>query len=204
MGPCRDSFNRWYFDVERSTCLPFVYGGCAGNMNRFKTYDTCINFCSAAIDAARSSPPTGFSFFLEHFRVLVKASCPLRCLVCRRPIGQFRNFSTHFPTFDPLQVRERTKLMSDLWKSPLDKVSTFRKIPILALSPCPSAVAFGVLTALKGIRIFHRISTKFSQSIAHEIIYEILYISAFGPKSIRVTVRLKKPICVQRHLLRNE
>ena len=102
MGPCRDSFNRWYFDVERSTCLPFVYGGCAGNMNRFKTYDTCINFCSAAIDAARSSPPTGFSLFsLEYFRVLVKASCPLRCLVSSsvRSAGQFGNFSTHFPTF---------------------------------------------------------------------------------------------------------
>ena len=104
MGPCRDSFNRWYFDVERSTCLPFVYGGCAGNMNRFKTYDTCINFCSAAIDAARSSPPTGFSLFLLNISVssskllvLSVASCRRRPI--RRPIRQlfhsFSDFSFH-------------------------------------------------------------------------------------------------------------
>ena len=183
MGPCRDSFNRWYFDVERSTCLPFVYGGCAGNMNRFKTYDTCINFCSAAIDAARSSPPTGFSLFsLEYLRCLVSSSSD--------PPANSATFPLIFRLFIPLQVRETTKLMSDLWKSQPEQVSTFRKIPILALPHCPSAVAFSVLTALKGKTFTFFIG--FRSNFHHLIAHEIFYILSFGSKSIRVTVWLKR------------
>ena len=58
MGPCRDNFNRWFFDAERATCLPFIYGGCAGNMNRFKNFESCISFCSEAIEAAGRASPT--------------------------------------------------------------------------------------------------------------------------------------------------
>lgn len=29
--------------------MPFVFGGCAGNLNRFKSFDTCINFCEKAL-----------------------------------------------------------------------------------------------------------------------------------------------------------
>ena len=55
-GPCRDAYNRWYFDPEQGTCVPFVFGGCAGNMNRFKNFESCINFCSASIEAAERVP----------------------------------------------------------------------------------------------------------------------------------------------------
>uniref|UniRef100_A0A3B5LSI8 BPTI/Kunitz inhibitor domain-containing protein n=1 Tax=Xiphophorus couchianus TaxID=32473 RepID=A0A3B5LSI8_9TELE len=44
-GPCRAYFPRWYFDVERHDCLPFVYGGCRGNENNFDSWFHCINMC---------------------------------------------------------------------------------------------------------------------------------------------------------------
>ncbi|XP_023206514.1 amyloid-like protein 2 isoform X1 [Xiphophorus maculatus] len=44
-GPCRAYFPRWYFDVERHDCLPFVYGGCRGNENNFHSWFHCINMC---------------------------------------------------------------------------------------------------------------------------------------------------------------
>ena len=69
-GPCRDAYNRWYFDPERSTCVPFVFGGCAGNMNRFKNFESCINFCSAGIqDAERNQQHSRNGPFTSHLHI---------------------------------------------------------------------------------------------------------------------------------------
>ncbi|XP_071454258.1 papilin isoform X2 [Hetaerina americana] len=46
IGPCSGSFKRWFFDEERRACTAFIYGGCAGNQNRFTNYETCRSFCS--------------------------------------------------------------------------------------------------------------------------------------------------------------
>lgn len=69
VGPCRDRYERWYYDPERATCVPFEYGGCAGNMNRFKTFESCINFCASTSAADRTRPPsptssTTYGFFI--------------------------------------------------------------------------------------------------------------------------------------------
>lgn len=75
VGPCRERYDRWYYDAERSSCQPFVYGGCAGNMNRFKSFESCTTFCSpSSADQARPAAPApsypspsttnGFSFIL--------------------------------------------------------------------------------------------------------------------------------------------
>jgi hypothetical protein len=79
VGPCRERYDRWYFDSERSTCQPFVYGGCAGNMNRFKSFESCTTFCSPA-DRSRPAAPApsypssstsnGFSFISFSFQTL--------------------------------------------------------------------------------------------------------------------------------------
>ncbi|KAJ9585100.1 hypothetical protein L9F63_020556, partial [Diploptera punctata] len=47
-GPCTGGYyKRWYFDESRLTCIPFIYTGCAGNRNRFRNFQTCLNFCFA-------------------------------------------------------------------------------------------------------------------------------------------------------------
>ncbi|GIX76837.1 papilin, partial [Caerostris extrusa] len=45
-GHCSYSQSRFYYDPFKSMCLPFVYKGCGGNKNRFKTADLCMRFCS--------------------------------------------------------------------------------------------------------------------------------------------------------------
>ncbi|CAG2158354.1 unnamed protein product [Oppiella nova] len=45
-GPCRQTEAFWFYDPQSHNCLPFVYGGCNGNKNRFKTYEVCMRFCS--------------------------------------------------------------------------------------------------------------------------------------------------------------
>lgn len=49
-GPCPTGhYKRWYFDEDRKTCIPFIYTGCGGNLNRFKNFQYCLNFCSVLL-----------------------------------------------------------------------------------------------------------------------------------------------------------
>ncbi|KAL3196084.1 hypothetical protein MRX96_015628 [Rhipicephalus microplus] len=45
-GPCRAFVPSFYFDSSSRTCRDFVYGGCQGNANRFKTRRQCLLSCS--------------------------------------------------------------------------------------------------------------------------------------------------------------
>ncbi|VDP50405.1 unnamed protein product [Soboliphyme baturini] len=45
-GNCLAYVQRWYYDAQRGQCYKFVYGGCNGNGNNFKTYDECMARCS--------------------------------------------------------------------------------------------------------------------------------------------------------------
>ncbi|XP_015589222.1 papilin isoform X3 [Cephus cinctus] len=44
-GPCPGSLLRWYYDAKRQTCKQFVYGGCKGNGNKFRTRAACEQRC---------------------------------------------------------------------------------------------------------------------------------------------------------------
>jgi len=52
-GPCRMVLNQFYYDADQGLCLPFVYGGCRGNRNRFDSEDDCYNACSSLTAAER-------------------------------------------------------------------------------------------------------------------------------------------------------
>ena len=45
MGPCPGSILRWYYDSTEKGCKQFMYGGCQGNANRFKTEEECRTKC---------------------------------------------------------------------------------------------------------------------------------------------------------------
>ncbi|KAL5009884.1 hypothetical protein ScPMuIL_012189 [Solemya velum] len=44
-GPCRARMDRWYYDVTAKTCQLFIYGGCRGNQNNFRSFDSCMAKC---------------------------------------------------------------------------------------------------------------------------------------------------------------
>lgn len=44
-GPCEGYHPTWYHDHERGQCGQFIYGGCLGNANRFKTREDCSSLC---------------------------------------------------------------------------------------------------------------------------------------------------------------
>src|SRR5262245_5716352 len=49
-GPCRAAIPSFGFDAAKGECVPFVYGGCAGNENRFATREACEQSCPACND----------------------------------------------------------------------------------------------------------------------------------------------------------
>ena len=44
-GPCEGAFPRFGYDAAAGKCVQFIYGGCAGNDNRFETLDACEASC---------------------------------------------------------------------------------------------------------------------------------------------------------------
>lgn len=55
LNTCDDQLKRWYYNEASETCTAFIYSGCAGNQNRFKTFDVCMGFCEA-ISPSQKSP----------------------------------------------------------------------------------------------------------------------------------------------------
>ncbi|KAI5748262.1 hypothetical protein M8J77_023592 [Diaphorina citri] len=45
-GMCSEYHKRYYYDERRQTCVPFIYTGCGGNLNRFTTSEECLHYCS--------------------------------------------------------------------------------------------------------------------------------------------------------------
>ena len=45
VGPCRDSFKRFYYDPAKQKCRKFFYGGCGGNPNNFEKKSDCKEKC---------------------------------------------------------------------------------------------------------------------------------------------------------------
>ena len=50
-GPCEAAFTKYWHDPNTGACIPFIYGGCAGNDNRFDTLAACQAACNAVPDA---------------------------------------------------------------------------------------------------------------------------------------------------------
>ncbi|EDO47795.1 predicted protein, partial [Nematostella vectensis] len=44
-GPCSAYVPRWYYNAKHRRCQKFVYGGCRGNANRFKSHRSCERSC---------------------------------------------------------------------------------------------------------------------------------------------------------------
>ncbi len=44
-GPCRAAFRRYFFNSETQTCETFIFGGCGGNRNNFRSLRHCQRAC---------------------------------------------------------------------------------------------------------------------------------------------------------------
>ena len=71
VGPCFDEVLRFYFDEVTGLCRPFLYGGCQGNKNNFKTQEECYAICTRYPDKYETTKPG------DCFEVSDAGSCDL-------------------------------------------------------------------------------------------------------------------------------
>ncbi|KPM10538.1 papilin-like protein 2 [Sarcoptes scabiei] len=58
-GPCEKNQIQWYYDFRDGVCKEFVYGGCGGNENRFRSQQECQTKCWNSQDICKLSPVRG-------------------------------------------------------------------------------------------------------------------------------------------------
>ncbi|XP_042901645.1 papilin isoform X2 [Parasteatoda tepidariorum] len=82
-GHCSYSQSRFYYDPMKQMCLPFVYKGCGGNKNRFKSADLCMRFCSGI-----EGPGVVRDAAAETVPVEINRNCPAsNCVQLQCPHG---------------------------------------------------------------------------------------------------------------------
>ena len=69
-GPCKAFMPRWWYNAKTGKCEKFIYGGCQGNANNFKTEEECMETCPV------KCPPLPCDVKCEYGHVLDKNGCP--------------------------------------------------------------------------------------------------------------------------------
>ena len=68
-GPCRAAFRRWYFNKATGRCEMFIYGGCRGNANNFRTKSECEQKCLKCKSFSSAEQTQNFNPFACHSRL---------------------------------------------------------------------------------------------------------------------------------------
>ncbi|CAL1298894.1 unnamed protein product [Larinioides sclopetarius] len=56
-GMCLAYFPAYYYDKETNTCKKFIYGGCQGNGNRYRTEEECLENCAKSSSVSTCDQP---------------------------------------------------------------------------------------------------------------------------------------------------
>ncbi|XP_032879688.1 tissue factor pathway inhibitor [Amblyraja radiata] len=48
-GPCRGYFRRYFYNKHAKKCELFIYGGCLGNRNNFRSEEHCLKICQKKV-----------------------------------------------------------------------------------------------------------------------------------------------------------
>jgi hypothetical protein len=54
-GPCRAFLRRWFYNSSAAECQPFVFGGCYGNDNNYRTQPDCKRICEGQLVRSKTN-----------------------------------------------------------------------------------------------------------------------------------------------------
>jgi len=55
-GRCRAAHVRYFFNADTGACECFLFGGCGGGANRFRTLQGCMNSCGVSPSEQSAAP----------------------------------------------------------------------------------------------------------------------------------------------------
>ncbi|XP_065917769.1 uncharacterized protein [Dysidea avara] len=58
-GPCLAYFPSYFYNSSSQVCEMFLYGGCGGNKNRFRTIEDCQVTCGQSVNVCKLDPEAG-------------------------------------------------------------------------------------------------------------------------------------------------
>ena len=81
VGHCKAAIRRWYYNKKAGECLKFIYGGCQGNDNNFKTQEECEKKCGKKIGNTLIDYPDAFGLHVldndRDISLITDSSCTL-------------------------------------------------------------------------------------------------------------------------------
>ena len=90
-GPCSGRLIKYYYEKRANKCLPFAYGGCAGNGNKFDSHEACETHCSDA-------PPPPSLPLIPQPQQLPNERVAIETNVCQQPpANTCQFFASWFP-----------------------------------------------------------------------------------------------------------
>nr|CAH8840402.1 unnamed protein product [Trichobilharzia regenti] len=84
-GTCRGYFSRYFYNKEKNVCEQFIYGGCLGNENNFKTKEECDAKC-ATTSVSENKPISMVTHnSIKKHKLLKKVISTTLINLCRHP-----------------------------------------------------------------------------------------------------------------------
>ncbi|XP_023940484.2 uncharacterized protein LOC112047575 [Bicyclus anynana] len=89
-GFCNAYFPRYYFSDRDNRCLEFIYGGCGGNSNRFRSVEACESTCLKKPDYFNNAPISysSYNFWTDK----------------KRSWGKLTDISGYEPILEPVKI----------------------------------------------------------------------------------------------------
>ncbi|XP_067126055.1 boophilin-H2-like [Centruroides vittatus] len=101
-GPCGGQFEHFYYNVTARKCRAFIYGGCGGNSNNFRTLQECCDYCPARNSLCIRDRVYDYNYYIKASKYKISKAmntevvCIVMLILCINANATKRPMDCHF------------------------------------------------------------------------------------------------------------